>query len=54
MNLFLMAIFLINCQPQITDSLLAINIFLLIFNNSKVGFKPAIPGIAAIEMSDFL
>ena len=36
------------------DSLFAIKIFLLFFVNSIVGFKPAIPGIAAIVMSEFL
>ena len=41
-------------QPQIIDSLFAIKIFLLICVRSIVGFRPAIPGIAAIEISDFL
>ena len=41
-------------QPQITASLLAISIFLLISTKSKVGCKPDIPGIAEIDMSDFL
>jgi hypothetical protein len=35
------------------DSLFAISILLLALINSIVGSNPAIPGIAAIVMSDF-
>ena len=52
--MFFEAAFLIKFQPQIIDSLFAIKIFLLILVNSIVGFNPAIPGIAAIVISDFL
>ena len=45
--------FLINCQPHIIDSLLAIKNFLLCLIRDKDGFKPAMPGIADIEISDF-
>jgi len=48
------ATFFIKFHPQIIDSLFAIRIFLLILVNSTVGFNPAIPGIAAIVISDFL
>ena len=48
------AAFLIKFHPQIIDSLFAIKIFLLFFVNSMVGFKPAIPGMAAIVISDIL
>ena len=40
-------------HPQIIDSLLANKIFLLIFINCKVGFKPDYPVIAEIVMSIF-
>ncbi len=54
MVLFLNAVFLIKFHPQIIDSLLAIKIFLLFFVNSIVGFNPAIPGMAAIVISDLV
>ena len=49
--LYLRAFFLIKSQPQMTDSLFAINIFLLNLIFRIVGFKPAIPGIAEIVIS---
>ena len=52
--MFLEAAFLIKFQPQITDSLFAISNFLLCLVNSIVGLSPAIPGISAIVISDFL
>ena len=52
--LFLDAVFLIKFHPHTIDSLLAIKIFLLFFINSIVGFNPAIPGIAAMVISDVL
>ena len=54
LTLYFFLYLFIKSQPQITDSLLAIRIFLLIFNDFKVGCKPAIPGIANIDTSDFL
>ncbi len=44
--------FLIKSQPHIIDSLLAINNFLLFSINKTIGFNPAIPGIAATQISD--
>ena len=51
--LFFKDIFLIKSQPHIIASLLAIRIFLLFFIKSMVNFKPAIPGIAVIVMSEY-
>ena len=52
-DLYLSEFFLIKSQPQIIDSLFAINIFLLFFIIEIVGFKPAIPGIAETVISIF-
>ena len=52
--LYLFDCFFIKFQPQIIDSLFAINIFLLFLIKLKVGSKPAIPGIAATVISNFL
>ena len=52
--LFFLAFFLIKFHPHITDSLFAINSFLLIFIISSVGSRPAIPGIADIVILFFL
>ena len=51
--LFFFAIFFIILQPQIIDSLLANNIFLLCLIKSIVGLRPEIPGMADIVMSLF-
>ena len=40
-------------QPQIIDSLFAINNLLLFFVNFIVASRPAIPGIAATVISNF-
>ena len=45
--------FLINFQPHIIASLLAIKIFLLNFVITIVGKRPLIPGIEEIVISDF-
>ena len=50
--LFFTEKFLIKFHPQIIASLLAKSNFLVNLINAKVGTKPAIPGIAEIEMSD--
>ena len=52
--LFFFAFSFIKFHPQIIDSLLAIRILFVLSIIFIVGFRPAIPGIAEITISDLI
>ena len=52
--LFFFAFSFIKFHPQIIDSLLAMRIFFVLPMIFIVGFRPAIPGIAEITISDLI